>query len=262
MMMASSIGQLTAPLSAASQAADANAIFHTIIDAPKPTYGKLKGPEASAEGDIVFQNVNFVYPKRPDVKILENLSLTFPAGKVTAIVGPSGSGKSTIVGILERWYEFNGDLQANQLVSLTLDTRHYLHRLIRYRLSGSETVSSAAAAASSARSTPAGGATRSVLSSRTTPSSTPPSSRTSSTALSAPSSSSRTSPSRLSSSSRPARTPSLTSSSPACPRATRPRSVTPASSCQVVNANALPSPAPSSSSPRSSSSTRPPPPSM
>ncbi|KAF9882260.1 ABC multidrug transporter mdr1 [Colletotrichum karsti] len=116
MMMASSIGQLTAPLSAASQAADANAVFHTIIDAPKPTYGKLKGPEASAEGDIVFQNVNFVYPKRPDVKILDNLNLTFPAGKVTAIVGPSGSGKSTIVGILERWYEFNGDLQNNQLV--------------------------------------------------------------------------------------------------------------------------------------------------
>ncbi|KAF6830772.1 ABC transporter [Colletotrichum musicola] len=115
MMMASSIGQLTAPLSAASQAADANGIFHTIIDAPKPTYGKLKAPEASAEGDIVFQNVNFVYPKRPDVKILENLSLQFPAGKVTAIVGPSGSGKSTIVGILERWYEFNGDLTTNQM---------------------------------------------------------------------------------------------------------------------------------------------------
>ncbi|KAL0942300.1 ABC transporter [Colletotrichum truncatum] len=116
MMMASSVGQLTAPLSAASQAADANGIFHTIIDAPKPTYGKITGPEASAEGDIVFQNVNFVYPKRPDVKILGNLCLTFPAGKVTAIVGPSGSGKSTIVGILERWYEFNGDLQTNQLV--------------------------------------------------------------------------------------------------------------------------------------------------
>ncbi|TEA11298.1 ABC transporter BEA3 [Colletotrichum sidae] len=116
MMMASSIGQLTAPLSAASQAADANAIFHTIIDAPKPAYGKLKAPQASAEGDIVFQNVNFVYPKRPDVKILENLSLQFPAGKVTAIVGPSGSGKSTVVGILERWYEFDGDAQTNQLV--------------------------------------------------------------------------------------------------------------------------------------------------
>ncbi|WYZ41785.1 hypothetical protein EsH8_V_000680 [Colletotrichum jinshuiense] len=116
MMMASSLGQITAPLQAASQAADANAIFHTIIDAPKPSYGKLKGPEVSAAGDIVFQAVNFVYPKRPDVKILDNLFLQFPAGKVTAIVGPSGSGKSTIVGILERWYEFNGDLQTNQLV--------------------------------------------------------------------------------------------------------------------------------------------------
>lgn len=117
MMMASSLGQITAPLQSASQAADANAIFHTIIDAPKATYGTLKAPEVAAAEDIVFQAVNFVYPKRPDVKILDNLFLTFPAGKVTAIVGPSGSGKSTIVGILERWYEFNGDMQTNQLVS-------------------------------------------------------------------------------------------------------------------------------------------------
>ncbi|GKT68327.1 ATP-binding cassette sub-family B member 5 [Colletotrichum tofieldiae] len=102
MMMASSLGQITAPLQAASQAADANAIFHTIIDAPQQTYGTLKGPEVSAAEDIVFQAVNFVYPKRPDVKILDNLYINFPAGKVTAIVGPSGSGKSTIVGILER----------------------------------------------------------------------------------------------------------------------------------------------------------------
>ncbi|KAK1543168.1 ABC transporter [Colletotrichum paranaense] len=116
MMMASSLGQITAPLQSASQAADANAIFHTIIDAPKATYGTLRAPEVSAAEDIVFQAVNFVYPKRPDVKILDNLFLTFPAGKVTAIVGPSGSGKSTIVGILERWYEFNGDMQTNQLV--------------------------------------------------------------------------------------------------------------------------------------------------
>ncbi|ORY57852.1 ABC transporter [Pseudomassariella vexata] len=116
MLMASSIGQITAPLSAASQAADASVIFHSIIDAPKPTYGTAKGPGVRADGDIVFENVNFVYPTRPDVKIIEGLCLRFPAGKVTAIVGPSGSGKSTIVGILQRWYEFNGDMATNQLV--------------------------------------------------------------------------------------------------------------------------------------------------
>lgn len=117
MLMASSIGQITGPLSAASQAADACAIFHTIIDAPKPTYGTAKGEDVSAGGDIVFENVNFTYATRPDVKILDNLNLRIPAGKVTAIVGPSGSGKSTIVGILQRWYEFNGDMTTNQLVS-------------------------------------------------------------------------------------------------------------------------------------------------
>ncbi|KAH8845018.1 hypothetical protein MCOR03_003046 [Pyricularia oryzae] len=117
MMMATSIGQITAPLAAAQQAAEACGIFHTIIDFPKPVYGSARGEhEVRADGDIVLMNVNFAYPTRPEVKVLDNLSLVFPAGKVTAIVGPSGSGKSTIVGILERWYEFNGDPVLNPLV--------------------------------------------------------------------------------------------------------------------------------------------------
>ncbi|KAI9147413.1 ABC transporter BEA3 [Paramyrothecium foliicola] len=116
MIMASSIGQISAPVAAASQAADAYAIFHTIIDAPKTTYGTRMPPHVSADGDILFENINFVYPSRPEVKVLDNLSLHIPAGKVTAIVGPSGSGKSTLVAILQRWYEFNGDPVTNPLV--------------------------------------------------------------------------------------------------------------------------------------------------
>ncbi|KAL8984627.1 MAG: hypothetical protein Q9177_004648, partial [Variospora cf. flavescens] len=37
--------------------------------------------------------------------ILNDLSLSIPAGKTTALVGPSGCGKSTLVGLLERWYQ-------------------------------------------------------------------------------------------------------------------------------------------------------------
>lgn len=92
------------------------AVFHTIIDFPKPV--PVTSTDASPGGDIVLENVNFAYPGRPEVKVLDNLSLRFPAGKVTAIVGPSGAGKSTIVGIIERWYEFNGDPVTNPLVSL------------------------------------------------------------------------------------------------------------------------------------------------
>lgn len=54
---------------------------------------------------------------RPDLRILENVNLRFPAVKVTAIVGASGSGKSTIVGLLERWYELDGHLAPEAMVS-------------------------------------------------------------------------------------------------------------------------------------------------
>jgi len=105
MLMVSSISGITAPLSAAARAAGAATIFYTIIDAPTKDRSGVKDPEASATEDIELLNVNFAYSTRPDLKILDNLSLRFPTGKVTAIVGPSGAGKSTIVGLIERWYE-------------------------------------------------------------------------------------------------------------------------------------------------------------
>ena len=116
MLMTSSIGGVTAPLTAAARAAGAATIFYTIIDAPKPDISGVKAPEVSATEDIVLEHVNFAYPTRPHIKVLDDLSLRFPAGKITAIVGPSGSGKSTIVGLLERWYELDGDPTQNLVV--------------------------------------------------------------------------------------------------------------------------------------------------
>ncbi len=51
-------------------------------------------PVTFAGHDIVLQNVSFGY--HADKEILHDVSLTIPAGKMTALVGPSGSGKSTI----------------------------------------------------------------------------------------------------------------------------------------------------------------------
>ncbi|KAK4234337.1 ATP-binding cassette sub-family B member 5 [Achaetomium macrosporum] len=59
----------------------------------------------NVSGVIDIQGINFSYPTRPDVKVLDDFSLHIPAGKVTALVGASGSGKSTIIGLLERWYD-------------------------------------------------------------------------------------------------------------------------------------------------------------
>ncbi|NER27274.1 MAG: ABC transporter ATP-binding protein [Symploca sp. SIO1C4] len=55
--------------------------------------------------NICFQQVTFHYSKeRP---IIDNISLNFEKGKLTAIVGPSGSGKSTLVNLLVRFYDCN-----------------------------------------------------------------------------------------------------------------------------------------------------------
>ncbi|KAK3950540.1 P-loop containing nucleoside triphosphate hydrolase protein, partial [Pseudoneurospora amorphoporcata] len=59
---------------------------------------------AECRGDIELDDVVFAYPSRPNIRVLQNFSLTIPANKTTAIVGPSGSGKSTIIVLLERWF--------------------------------------------------------------------------------------------------------------------------------------------------------------
>lgn len=55
-------------------------------------------------GEIIFKNVEFVYPSRPHTKIFHNLCLTIPGSHTVALVGSSGSGKSTVIALLERFY--------------------------------------------------------------------------------------------------------------------------------------------------------------
>jgi len=57
------------------------------------------------EGTIELRNVKHIYPSRPEVAVIHDMSLIVPAGKVTALVGASGSGKSTIIGLVERFYD-------------------------------------------------------------------------------------------------------------------------------------------------------------
>ncbi|KAK6957559.1 hypothetical protein Daesc_000346 [Daldinia eschscholtzii] len=55
-------------------------------------------------GKIDVQNIKHIYPTRPGVIVADNLNISFPTGKVTAVVGPSGSGKSSIAKLILRFY--------------------------------------------------------------------------------------------------------------------------------------------------------------
>lgn len=88
-----------------SAVAAATKIFATIERTspinPTSDEGTILSP---VKGEIRFENVKHVYPSRPDVTVLKNMTLECRPGTVTALVGPSGSGKSTAVGLIERFY--------------------------------------------------------------------------------------------------------------------------------------------------------------
>lgn len=54
-------------------------------------------------GQVALRDVHFSYDGKRD--ILSGLSIVFPAGRTTALVGPSGGGKSTIMSLLLRLYD-------------------------------------------------------------------------------------------------------------------------------------------------------------
>ena len=56
-------------------------------------------------GAVTVKDVQFSYPARPDVQVLQGLSLSLSPGKTLALVGPSGCGKSTVVSLIERFYD-------------------------------------------------------------------------------------------------------------------------------------------------------------
>ncbi|PNS16458.1 Leptomycin B resistance protein pmd1 [Sphaceloma murrayae] len=86
--------------------AAASKIFAT-IDRESPLDPETDAGEVlkEVEGVIELKNIRHIYPSRPEVIVMEDVSLHVPAGRTTALVGASGSGKSTIVGLVERFYD-------------------------------------------------------------------------------------------------------------------------------------------------------------
>ena len=73
-------------------------------------------PKLNIKGNIAFNQVEFNYPSRPDLTILNDVNLKIHSGQKIALVGASGGGKSTIVKLLLRFY----DLKSG---SITIDEK-------------------------------------------------------------------------------------------------------------------------------------------
>jgi len=58
------------------------------------------GRIVAAVDEIMLRRVAFVYPSRPERRVLDGVSATMRRGAITALVGSTGSGKSTIANLL------------------------------------------------------------------------------------------------------------------------------------------------------------------
>lgn len=107
MLGAFNMGGIAPNIQAFTQAlATSNKLFQSIdrrsaID-PSDSRGQTL---INVKGNIRLQNIKHIYPSRPGVVVMDNVTLDIPAGKTTALVGASGCGKSTIIGLVERFYD-------------------------------------------------------------------------------------------------------------------------------------------------------------
>lgn len=63
------------------------------------------GTKPAFKGSVTFQNLFFRYPTRPELPVLQNLTLNIKSGQTVALVGASGCGKSTLAQLLLRFYD-------------------------------------------------------------------------------------------------------------------------------------------------------------
>ncbi|WKU05520.1 ABC transporter ATP-binding protein [Micromonospora sp. HUAS LYJ1] len=89
------------PVRAATAATTATGAPAGPAEAGRPTTTTGAGA-APGPAEVVFEQVSFRYPDR-DEPALRDLTLTVPAGGLTALVGPSGSGKTTVLALIERF---------------------------------------------------------------------------------------------------------------------------------------------------------------
>ncbi|MCH7931041.1 MAG: ATP-binding cassette domain-containing protein [Proteobacteria bacterium] len=106
-VVAGAVGALSEVVGELQRAAGATERLMELL-AVKPEITAPANPTALPEpprGAVVFDDVTFRYPTRPERSALDGFSLRVAPGETVALVGPSGAGKTTVFQLLLRFYD-------------------------------------------------------------------------------------------------------------------------------------------------------------
>ncbi|MFZ3015955.1 MAG: ABC transporter ATP-binding protein [Minisyncoccia bacterium] len=85
----------------------------------------------NAKGEVVFDDVTYIYENN-NSKVLDNFSLTIPAGQKIAIVGSSGAGKTTFVRLLMRLFNLTSGKILIDGIDINKISQHNLREQISF----------------------------------------------------------------------------------------------------------------------------------
>jgi len=81
-------------------------------------------------GALDFVDVQFSYPTRPNIKVLDKFNLSIEAGQIVALVGPSGCGKSSVISLIERFYDtLQGDIKFDDYYVKDVNIKWLRHQI-------------------------------------------------------------------------------------------------------------------------------------
>jgi len=85
--------------------ASAERVFELLDEAEEPADPLPARSVSSPRGDVQIDHMSFSY--KPDVPLIEDMSIEVEPGQMVAIVGHTGAGKTTLVNLLMRFYDIN-----------------------------------------------------------------------------------------------------------------------------------------------------------
>jgi ATP-binding cassette subfamily B protein len=100
-------------------------LMEIVKQAREPLFDGKHQPEGPVRGDVVFEDVSFIYSDG-ESHVLKNISFHVQPGQAIALLGSTGSGKTSLVNLLPRFHEYTSGRILLDGVELKDYSRAYL----------------------------------------------------------------------------------------------------------------------------------------